>query len=339
MCARIILTHNLGGNFAPRRRPKWMGGLELDGWNTGVSINGRTVAFEYMGHYWHKADVKDLERAQHKGRLCETNGVTLLVVWAPADRPDWAQQLKACQTAVDEAGLEMTLEMPPEPERKKIARTIPQYIRDRLAAIGHDPIEFDQRGKIIRSLCRLSGKEVLQAADSLTRIRGCRYCQSHASREQERRFNARAAASAMWKKHRAEKAKRRHEKITNQIVAFVRQHHFESDAMMHNEVVKRFGINASQSCLQYARSGRSHRHLDAQYPPVRKSASPYTKDHAAVKRARVLLDQGLSLGKISEALFREGHRTHKGTVFSAAQVKAFKRLSEANDCAGDASSS
>jgi GDP-mannose 4,6 dehydratase len=100
--------------------------------------------------------------------------------------------------------------------------------------------------------------------------------------------------------------------------------------VMRDEVAKRFGINASQSGLQYARSGRSHQHLDVQYPPIRKSASPYTKDHPAVRLARNLRDQGLSLGKISQALFREDHKTFKGTAFSAAQVQSFIRLSAAN---------
>jgi hypothetical protein len=72
------------------------------------------------------------------------------------------------------------------------------------------------------------------------------------------------------------------------MVAYVRRHDFETDAVMRDAVVKRFGINVSQSSLQYARSGKSHKHLDAKYPPVRKSASPYTKDHPAAKLARQL---------------------------------------------------
>jgi hypothetical protein len=66
----------------------------------------------------------------------------LLVIWASADRPNWAQQLKACQRAIDEAGLGITLKMPPPRVMTEIARAVPQSIRDRLSAIGHDPIEF-----------------------------------------------------------------------------------------------------------------------------------------------------------------------------------------------------
>src|SRR5262249_48418875 len=161
--------------------------------------------------------------------------------------------------------------------------------------------------------CQLSGKEVTQTVDSLSRIRGCRYCQSHPSRQEERRLNARAAASAMWTRHRTGQKKRPQEKITDEMVAYVRQHPFETDTAMRDEVVKGFGINISQAGLQYARSGKTHKHLDTKYPPVRKSASPYTKDHPAVKLARQLRGQGLSFGKISQALFREGHKTFNGT--------------------------
>jgi hypothetical protein len=322
MCARVILTHNLRVDFAPRRRPKWMGGLELDG----LSERGK-LAFEYMGRYWHKADAEDRTRAQDKVERCAANGIKLLVIWASSDRPSWVEQLEACQKAVDEARLGVTLQMPPPRVMTEIARAVPREIRDRLSAIGHDPIEFDQRGRI-RSRCQLSGNEVTQTVDSLSRIRGCRYCQSHPSRQEERRLNARAAASAMWT-HRTGQ-KRRHEKITDEMVAYVRQHPFETDALMRDEVVKAFGINVSQSGLQYARSGKTHKHLNTKYPPVRKSASPYTRDHPAVKLARQLRGQGLSFGKISQALFCEGHKTFKGTALSAAQVRSFMRFSEAN---------
>jgi len=328
MCARIILTNNLGGDFAPRQRPKWMGGLELDGWNKKVIINGRTVAFEYMGRYWHKADAGDRKRVQGKVERCAANGVTLLVIWASVDRPNWAEQIKACQKAIDEAGLRITLEMPPPQVMTEIARAIPRDIRDRLSAINHDPIEFDQPGHI-RSLCRLSGKIVTQAVSSLSSIRGCRYCQGHPSRQEERRLNARRAALAMWKAHRT-KRRYAHVEITNEIAAYIRQHDFQNPDVMSDAVAKRFGVNVSPSGLQYARSGKTHKYLDAQYPPVRKSASPYTKDHAAVKLARKLRAEGLSLGRISQALFREGHKTLKGTAFSPAQVRLFMRFSEAN---------
>jgi hypothetical protein len=324
MCARIILTHNLHVGFAPRQRPKWMRGLELDGLSEKAKL-----AFEYMGRFWHKADAEDRKRAQEKVERCAANGVTLLVIWALADRPSWAEQLNACQMAVDGAGLGITLKMPPPQVMAKIARAIPQDIRDRLRAIGHDPIEFDQRGRI-RSRCQLSGKEVTQTVDSLSRIRGCRHCLSHSSRQEERRNNARRGALAMWTTLRTEQKKRPQDKITEEIVAYLRQHDFETDAMMRDAVVKRFGINVSRSGLQYARSGKTHQHLDTNYPPVRKSASPYAKDHPAVKLARKLRGQGLSLAKISQALFCEGHKTFKGTAFSAAQVRSFMRFSETN---------
>jgi hypothetical protein len=284
MCARIILTHNLHVEFAPRQRPKWMGGLELDGLSEKAKL-----AFEYMGHHWHKGDERDWNHVQEKTRRCAANDVMLVVIWALADRPSWSEHLKACQTAVDKAGLGINLTMPPQEVRAKIVRAVPQYVRDRLRAIGHDPIEFDQRGRM-RSRCRLSGKEVTQTVDSLWRIRGCRYCQSHPWRQEERRLNARAAASAMWIKHRTGQKQRPHEKITDEMVAYVRQHDFDTDALMRDEVLRRFGINVSQSGLQYARSGKTHKHLNTQYPPIRKSASPYTKDHAAVTLAKQLRD-------------------------------------------------
>jgi hypothetical protein len=301
-----------------------MGGLELDGW----SENAR-LAFEYMGRHWHKGDEDDLKRIKDKAARCAANRVKLLVIWALADRPSWAQHLNACQAAVDKAELNITLTMPPVEIKDKIARAVPQHIRDRLQAIGHDPIGFDQHG-CIRSRCRLSGKEVTQTVDTLWRIDGCRHCVNHPSRAEERRRKARAAAEAMWIKQRAESKMRSHEKITLEIVAFVRQNDFENDAVMHDEVVKRFGINVSASGLQYARSGRTHRHLDVQYPPIRKSASPYTKDHAAVKLARRLRAQGFSLNKISQALIDEGYKTLKGTAFSAAQIRLFMRFSQVN---------
>src|SRR6266704_3931130 len=129
------------------------------------------------------------------------NGVILLVVWAIADRPNWDQQLKACQSAVDATEIGINLKLPPPNVMTQIARAIPQEIRERLSAINHEPIEYDGRGHI-RSLCRLSGKIVSQAVHPLKIIRGCRYCQSHDSRQEERRFNARRGALAMWTTHR-----------------------------------------------------------------------------------------------------------------------------------------
>lgn len=320
MCARIILTHNLHLDLAPRQRPQWMGGLELDGWNEKAR-----VAFEYMGYHWHKGDERDLNHVEKKARQCAANGVKLLVIWALADRPSWSEHLKACQTAVDEAGLDIRLSMPPQEVRAKIARAVPQYVRDRLRAIGHDPIEFDQRGRI-RSRCQLSGKEVTQTIDSLSRIRGCRYCQSHPSRQEERSLNARAAASVMWTKQRAGQKRRPHDKITEEVVAYIRQDGFETDAAMLDAVVKRFSINASQSGLQYARSGRTHQHLNGRYPPIRKAASPYSKDHPAVKIALELRKQGVILREIGEILARQGYKPLRGGTFSAAQIRLFLRF-------------
>ena len=91
---------------------------------------------------------------------------------------------------------------------------------------------------------------------------------------------------------------------------------------------RRFNIRVTPSGLQYARSGKTHKHLDAQYPPVRKSASPYTGNHPAVKLAIELRTKGLSLGKISRALFQEGYKTFKGSTFSAAQVRLFMRFGD-----------
>ena len=58
-------------------------------------------------------------------------------------------------------GTVANLRPPPQEVRDKIAREVPRYVQDLLQAIGHDPIAFDQRGRI-RSRCRLSGKEVTQ---------------------------------------------------------------------------------------------------------------------------------------------------------------------------------
>ena len=43
-----------------------MNGWELDGWNKEITANGSTVAFEYMGRYWHKADRDDVDKARKK---------------------------------------------------------------------------------------------------------------------------------------------------------------------------------------------------------------------------------------------------------------------------------
>jgi hypothetical protein len=224
--------------------------------------------------------------------LCRANDVILLVIWASADRPTWDEQLKACQKAIDTAQLVISLKLPPPDVMAEIARAIPPEIRNRLSAINHDAIEFDQRGHV-RSLCRLSGKIVEQAVSSLSSLRGCRYCQSDPSRQEERQRNARRAASAMWAAHRTTK-RYPHVKITDEIVAYIRLNDFQNADVMRDAVGERFGVEITPSGLQYARSGKTHRHLDAQYPPVRKSASPYTRDHPAVKLAGELRGQGVS---------------------------------------------
>ena len=81
---------------------------------------------------------------------------------------------------------------------------------------------------------------------------------------------------------------------------------------MSKEVESRFGMKISPSGLQYARSGRTHFHLNDEYPPKRQSASPYSNDHPAVILANSLRKQSLSFGKISGTLFDSGYRTLKG---------------------------
>jgi len=330
MYARVILTHNLGGAFAIRKRPKWMKGLELDGWNTEVSFDGRSVAFEYMGRYWHKRDGADRAKTQRKFDLCAKNGVLLIVVWATADRPSWDDQLSACQLGINDAGLEISLELPPPDARDRLAKAIPRKVRERLAAINHEAIGYDltseHRG-YVRSLCRISGNEVSQSAHTLEKIRGCRYCQAHLSRRDERRLGAQRGARAMWQAHR-NGAQYPHVKITDEVVVYIRTHDFRSDAQMRERVVQRFGIEVSQSGLQYARSGRTHSHLNRECPPIRKAASPYSNDHPVVKIANRLRDDGMSLGKIAQVLFQEEYRTLKGTAFSAAQVAKFVRWAQ-----------
>lgn len=76
----------LTGKAFPKCRPKWLEGLELDGYCEDLG-----VAFEYNGkqHYeviagWHKNGEQDLEtqkaRDMKKARLCETNWVVLIVI-------------------------------------------------------------------------------------------------------------------------------------------------------------------------------------------------------------------------------------------------------------------
>jgi hypothetical protein len=262
--------------------------------------------------------------------LCAKNRVVLLVIWALGDRPTWDEQLRACQKAVDEAGLTLTLVLPPAKLRAEIAKMIPHAVRDRLAAINHEALEYDQdpdhRGHV-KSRCLLTGEIVSQAAFTLHKIRGCRYCRMHPSRREERQRIGSRGAQAGWAKHRQGDQRFSHVKLTDEMVAFVRAQLFPSLDRMAEAVAARFGVRISPSGLQYARSGRTHSHLNQQFPPIRKAASRYTRDHPAVQIARQLRLQGLSLDRIAATLFEKGLRTLRGTQFSASQVKMFLRFS------------
>jgi len=131
----------------------------------------------------------------------------------------------------------------------------------------------------------------------------------------------------MWDAHRKGRGYP-HLKITDAIVAYVRSRDFPSADVMSKEVQSRFGVKISPSGLQYARSGRTHFHLNDKHPPKRQRASSYSNGHPAVILANSLRKQGLSFGKISRALFDSGYRTLKGTAFFAAQIKLFTRFAE-----------
>jgi len=304
--------------------------LELDGWNQEVTLKGCTVAFEYMGRHWHRGDPADLARVQRKADLCAKNGVLLLVIWALEDRPTWDQHLKACQKALDEAGLDLKLVLPPPEVRAQIAKAIPKAVRAQLAKMNHEALEYDQdpdhRGHV-KSRCLFTGEIVSQAAFTLHKIRGCRYCRMHPSRREERQRIGSHGAQAGWAKHRQGDRRFSHVKLTDEMVAFVRTQQFPSLDRMAGAVAARFGVRISPSGLQYARSGRTHSHLNQQFPPIRKAASRYTRDHPAVQMACQLRLQGLSLDRIAATLFEKGLRTLRGTQFSASQVKMFLRFS------------
>lgn len=323
---RVILTANFGGAFQIRVRPKWMGGLELDGWNEEVVIDGKTLAFEYNGRYWHRGDTGDLSKSERKLVLCADNGVILLVVWAPVDRPSIDELMVACQKAVDAAGLERRLVLPSDEAVTALAGLVPARIRQLLAAFDHEAIAYDQdpdrRGHVL-SKCLLSGQTVSQAISSLDGLNGCRHCQAHPSRAGRRTQIASDAATKQWSDRRARGTRRSSDKISDEVVAFVRTNaELTGDALVA-EVAKRFGVEASASGLQYARSGKTHRHLDALHPPVRKAASNYGADHPAVSMAQAMRREGLSFDKISDRLFGLGHGTLSGKRFSAAQVRNF----------------
>jgi hypothetical protein len=330
MIVRVILCHNLGGTFLIRNRPRWMKGLELDGWNKEIAINGCTIAFEYMGRYWHKGDKNDLDKIQRKRTLCDDNNVILLVVWALADRPIWDEQLQACQKAIDEAGLEITLVLPAEDTRSHVAKAIPIEVRAQLGKINHEAIEYDsapgRRGYVV-SRCNITGLIVSQSPYSLSRIRGCAHCLRHSSRKNERYVRARQAAEVLWKARHSGQNKTLQVKLTDEMVACIRSHDSWTDAQMSEEIASRFGVRISASGVQYARSGNTHRHLNDQFPPVTKAAPRYTRDHPAVRVAIDLRKWGLSLGEISAALFDRGFKTSKGKTLSAAQVRSFLRFS------------
>lgn len=328
---RVILTANFGGAFQIRVRPKWMGGLELDGWNEEVVIDGKTLAFEYNGRYWHRGDTGDLSKSERKLALCADNDVILLVVWALVDRPSIDELMVACQTAVDAAGLDRQLTRPADGTVAALAQLVPARIRALLESFGHEAIAYDQnpdrRGYII-SKCLLSGETVSQAISSLSAVKGCLHCQAHPARAGRRSEVASQAARKQWDDHRRHGTKRSNDKITDEIVAFVRRNPSLTGEPLVAEVLTRFGVEVSASGLQYARSGKTHAHLDAQHPPVRKAAGNYTFDHPAVTLARRLRGDGLSLGKIADRLFELGYGTLGGKQFSAAQIRSFCLLAE-----------
>ncbi len=323
---RVILTANFGGAFQIRVRPKWMGGLELDGWNEEVVLDGKTLAFEYNGRFWHSGDTGDLSKSERKLTLCADNSVILLVVWAPVDRPSIDELMVACQTAVDAAGLELELVRPADDAVAALARLIPARTRGLLTAFGHEAMAYDQdpdrRGYII-SKCTLSGETVSQAISSLTAVKGCLHCQAHPARAGRRSEVASQAARKQWADHRRHGTKRSNDKITDEIVAFVRRNPSLTGEPLTAEVLTRFGVKVSASGLQYARSGKTHAHLDAAHPPVRKAAGNYTFDHPAVTLARQLRGEGLSLGKVADRLFELGCGTLGGKKFSAGQIRSF----------------
>lgn len=84
----------LTGKQFPKMKPKWLQGLELDGFCKELSL-----AFEYNGaqHYkvvpmWHKNGDEDLEqqksRDARKIRLCDDNWVTLIIIPYDESRPE-----------------------------------------------------------------------------------------------------------------------------------------------------------------------------------------------------------------------------------------------------------
>jgi len=85
--------------------------------------------------------------------------------------------------------------------------------------------------------------------------------------------------------------------------------------------LNRFDIEASVSGLQYARSGKTHSHLNGRYPPAQKAASNYKLSDPVVQAARELRENGLSFDKISDRLFQLGFTTLSGKRFSASQIR------------------
>ena len=83
-CARAIFEAQLGIEM-PRIRPKFLGGLELDGYNEELGL-----AFEYNGkqhyefiEYWHRNQdgfEAQKERDRRKADLCAAAGITLFIV-------------------------------------------------------------------------------------------------------------------------------------------------------------------------------------------------------------------------------------------------------------------
>jgi hypothetical protein len=310
-----------------------MEGLELDGLNEEATVDGRAIAFEYNGRYWHQADRGELSKTERKLAICANRGIILLVVWALADRPSMGELMAACQAAVDTAGIARALRLLTDGAMAELAALVPRRIRTLLADFGHEAIGYDQhpdrRGQVV-SRCNLSGEIVHQNILSLIGLKGCRHCQAHPSRAEKRSAIASSAARQQWTKIRENKTLRTKDSITDDVVAFVRGNPMLTSAALAGEVASRFDIHVTESALQYARSGKTHRHLDERHPPVRKAASNYAVDHPAVRSAKAMRSDGLSFDKISDRLFELRHGTLSGKRFSAAQVRDFCLLVDQN---------
>jgi hypothetical protein len=120
-CRRLF--EELTGQRFPKSRPAWLGGLELDGANYGLSL-----AFEYQGeqHYavvphWHRRGAADLAeqqaRDQRKRELCQSQGIALIEV------PYWVKDRRA-YIAEALASHRTTRTLQPEPARSGSATAV-----------------------------------------------------------------------------------------------------------------------------------------------------------------------------------------------------------------------